>query len=149
MAVRLIGATREVQTRLGVQPFGPVAKRVALVGQGLRQLLGAEEFERGLAAGRRLTLPEAHLDALTLAREGCANRTPSLVRDGDQCFGGLTACELDVLGLITEGTTDREIAEALYIAPKTANHHVTRILAKLEGRNRAATTALSFQHGLV
>jgi hypothetical protein len=80
MAVRLIGATREVHTRLGVQPFGPVAKRVALVGQGLRQLLGAEEFERGLAAGRRLTLPEAHLDALTLAREGCAYRTPILVK---------------------------------------------------------------------
>ena len=56
---------------------------------------------------------------------------------------GLTDRELEVLALIAEGRTNPEIAEALFIAPKTASAHVSHILAKLDVRSRveAATTA--------
>ena len=56
---------------------------------------------------------------------------------------GLTAREMEVLALVGEGLTNRQIAERLFISPKTASLHVSRILAKLGVRSRveAATTA--------
>jgi DNA-binding CsgD family transcriptional regulator len=44
---------------------------------------------------------------------------------------GLTTRESEVLGLLREGRTDREIAERLFISVKTAGHHVSSILGKL------------------
>jgi DNA-binding CsgD family transcriptional regulator len=49
---------------------------------------------------------------------------------------GLTARELEVLALVGEGLTNRQIAEKLFISPKTASLHVSRILAKLGVANR-------------
>ena len=56
---------------------------------------------------------------------------------------GLTDRELEVLALLIEGRTNREIGESLFISEKTASVHVSRILAKLEvrGRVEAATKA--------
>jgi DNA-binding NarL/FixJ family response regulator len=57
---------------------------------------------------------------------------------------GLTARELDVLVLLADGRTNRQIAEALYISVKTAGVHVSSILRKLDAttRTQAATIAL-------
>ena len=56
---------------------------------------------------------------------------------------GLTARQLEVLALIAEGQTNREIAETLFITEKTAGAHVSSILGRLGVRSRveAATTA--------
>ena len=56
---------------------------------------------------------------------------------------GLTARQLEVLALIAEGQTNREIAQTLFITEKTAGAHVSSILARLGVRSRveAATTA--------
>lgn len=56
---------------------------------------------------------------------------------------GLTSREQDVLRLVAAGRTNRQIAETLFIAPKTASVHVSNILAKLgvTGRGEAAALA--------
>ncbi|MFC8877812.1 helix-turn-helix transcriptional regulator [Streptomyces ardesiacus] len=56
---------------------------------------------------------------------------------------GLTGRERDVLRLVSEGRTNRQIAEELFISPKTASVHVSNILAKLgvSGRGEAAALA--------
>jgi DNA-binding NarL/FixJ family response regulator len=56
---------------------------------------------------------------------------------------GLTARQLEVLALIADGQTNREIAETLFITEKTAGAHVSGILARLGVRSRveAATAA--------
>jgi DNA-binding CsgD family transcriptional regulator len=56
---------------------------------------------------------------------------------------GLTRREEEVLALVAEGRTNRQLGQALFITPKTAGVHVTRILAKLGvgGRGEAATIA--------
>jgi DNA-binding CsgD family transcriptional regulator/tetratricopeptide (TPR) repeat protein len=58
---------------------------------------------------------------------------------------GLTVREQEVLALVARGLTDRQIAERLFVSPKTAGHHVSAILAKLgvSRRTEAAATALS------
>ncbi|MFC8952231.1 AAA family ATPase [Streptomyces sp. NPDC057101] len=60
----------------------------------------------------------------------------------DDTFG-LTPREQDVLGLVAAGRTNRQIAEELFISPKTASVHVSNILAKLgvAGRGEAAALA--------
>lgn len=147
-AVRLLGLSHTVHIQHASRPTGAAGERIAAAQDRLRNRLGEETFGREFALGRASTLSEGRFDANALARRipaRAALATPETKRSASD----LTSRELDVLRLIVEGMTDRQIAEALFITPKTANHHVTRILAKLECRNRAAATALAFQRGLV
>lgn len=55
---------------------------------------------------------------------------------------GLTVRQLEVLALLDEGLTNAELAERLFISPKTADHHVSAILTKLRvGSRRDAADA--------
>jgi DNA-binding NarL/FixJ family response regulator len=74
------------------------------------------------------------LDGLTAAPE--ANGGPA----------GLTARERDVLGLIAEGKTNKEIGLALVISEHTVARHVQNMLAKLECPSRAALAAIAAEH---
>jgi len=61
---------------------------------------------------------------------------------------GLTPREREVLALVAEGRTNRQIAEALFISDKTASVHVSNILAKLGVANRAEAAATGHRLGL-
>jgi DNA-binding CsgD family transcriptional regulator len=61
---------------------------------------------------------------------------------------GVTAREREVLVLLAEGASNREIAEALVISEKTASVHVSHILAKLGARNRAEAATIAHRLGL-
>jgi DNA-binding NarL/FixJ family response regulator len=61
----------------------------------------------------------------------------------------LTARELEVLGLVARGSTNREIADALYLSPLTVKTHVSRILTKLHARDRVQLVVIAYQAGLV
>ena len=63
--------------------------------------------------------------------------------------GGLTAREVEVLGLLARGHSNKEIARRLVIAPKTASSHVEHIYTKLGVSSRAGATLFATQHGLV
>ena len=54
---------------------------------------------------------------------------------------GLTGRELEVLHLLVQGRTNREIGEGLFISPKTAGVHVSNILGKLGVKNRVEAAA--------
>ncbi len=60
-----------------------------------------------------------------------------------------TEREYQVLGLLTQGKTNREIGDALYMSPKTASVHVTHILEKLGVQTRVQAAAFAARHGLV
>jgi DNA-binding CsgD family transcriptional regulator len=62
---------------------------------------------------------------------------------------GLTRRELDVLGLMATGRTNRQIAKALFISEHTVSIHVSRVLAKLGVNNRVAAAARAHQIGIV
>jgi DNA-binding CsgD family transcriptional regulator len=61
---------------------------------------------------------------------------------------GLTPREIDVLRLLAHGHSNREIADSLYISPRTVNFHVVNLLAKLELDSRTAAATFAVRHGL-
>jgi DNA-binding CsgD family transcriptional regulator len=73
--------------------------------------------------------------------------------DGDEPVApdpyGLSPREREVLALLLEGRTNREIGERLFITEKTASSHVTHILDKLGVTSRGAAAALAARGGLV
>ena len=62
---------------------------------------------------------------------------------------GLTARQMDVLALMSDGCTNAEIADRLFIAYKTVDHHVSAILAKLDAHTRAEAVSIAFQSQLI
>ena len=63
--------------------------------------------------------------------------------------GGLSRREVDVLDLAARGLTTQQIAERLYISPKTADHHIQHIYTKIRVSTRAAAALWAMQHDLV
>ncbi len=103
----------------------------------LRTARGARDvFER---LGARRDADEA---AALLRDLGAAGRT-ALRGDRD----ALTSREREVLDLIAAGLSNGQIAARLVIAPKTAEHHVSRVLAKLGVRSRAEAAAHAVREG--
>jgi HD-GYP domain-containing protein (c-di-GMP phosphodiesterase class II) len=63
--------------------------------------------------------------------------------------GGLTRREVAVLRLAARGLTTREIADRLYISPKTADHHIQHIYGKIGVSTRAAAALWAMQHTVI
>jgi DNA-binding CsgD family transcriptional regulator len=60
-----------------------------------------------------------------------------------------TKRELEVLRLVAEGHTDREVADILVISPRTVNRHLGNMYVKLDVPGRAAAVAYAIRQGLV
>jgi DNA-binding NarL/FixJ family response regulator len=65
-----------------------------------------------------------------------------------QAPAGLTGREIEVLEHIAAGSTNRQIAETLFISEKTVARHVSNIFTKLGVNSRAAATAYAYRHGI-
>ena len=61
---------------------------------------------------------------------------------------GLTAREAEVLRLVADGRTNRDIAVELVISEHTVARHLQNIFAKIDVSSRSAATAFAFEHGL-
>jgi DNA-binding CsgD family transcriptional regulator len=94
---------------------------------------------QALARRARIELPPPELLADTGAGQDDRAQRPASAADEL----GLTSRELEVLVLVAEGRTNRQIAEALFISPKTAANHVSSILAKLGIANRGEAAAVA------
>jgi DNA-binding CsgD family transcriptional regulator len=124
----------------------------ALLAQGApRPAAGAALAKaRTLASGLRARLLTAEIDSL-----GRRSRIELAVPAGGAPDGparepaaatddlGLTPREREVLALVADGRTNRQIAQALFISSKTASVHVSNILAKLGVANRGEAAAVA------
>ncbi|HEX4813317.1 MAG TPA: AAA family ATPase [Nonomuraea sp.] len=123
----------------------------ALLTAGDREAAQAEwESARETAGKLRATpLENALLEFGRRARFGAGASGGGGGGGGGQGDAGLTAREAEVLRLVAEGLTNREIAERLFIAQKTVSVHVSNILAKLEVSTRTQAAATARRRGLL
>lgn len=91
---------------------------------------------RAVRGIRRGDLPMSRSHAATVM-EHLQRSTRGGTPEGDEVDQLLSARESEVLRLLAEGLTDREIAGALAISPRTVESHVSSLLRKLRVRNRA------------
>jgi DNA-binding NarL/FixJ family response regulator len=98
---------------------------------------------RVVAAGDSLLDPGV---TATVLRAVAAGPAP---RSGVDRLAGLTEREREVLQQLGRGLTNDEIARELYLSPATARTYVSRLLAKLGARDRAALVILAYETGLV
>jgi HD-GYP domain-containing protein (c-di-GMP phosphodiesterase class II) len=89
------------------------------------------------------TLEKRAVDAVLEAAGGA----PLRVRQGHPA--GLTDREVEVLGLIAQGRTNKQIAEVLVISEKTAGHHVEHVYAKTGVSTRVGAALFAMQHDLI
>lgn len=119
------------------------AIRAGAVGYVLKQV-GGNDVIRAIESAAR---GEATLDP-SLTQRVFSEMRRSIQQEESAAFSELTSQEMQVLSLIAEGHTNREIAEALYLSEGTVRNYVSGILSKLEVSNRAEAAAYAIRHHL-
>jgi putative nucleotidyltransferase with HDIG domain len=100
----------------------------------------AREVEAAARAGR--FDPECARAVIEAAGQRAAHARDAWPR-------GLSEREVDVLRLLARGLSNRQIASELVISPRTAEHHVQHIYAKIGSSTRAAAAMFAMEHGLL
>jgi DNA-binding CsgD family transcriptional regulator/tetratricopeptide (TPR) repeat protein len=104
----------------------------------------AERLGAGWLAGELQGLrARARLEVAVTATAGNGAPAAGEESGSEELPFGLTPRELQVLTLIAEGATNRQIGNSLYMAEKTASVHVSRILTKLGVRSRTQAAAMA------
>jgi DNA-binding NarL/FixJ family response regulator len=107
--------------------------------------------------------PQALIDAVRTVAGGDALLDPGATRRLIEAYvgaagpqaadaglaAGLTVRETEILRLIAAGLSNQEIGERLFISPLTCKSHVSRILSKLDARDRTQLVVLAYESGLV
>ncbi len=136
-AALLLGAGSQLRSLLGGYP----ADRMVTIEQltnDIRSRMGEPAFSEAWEAGQELSTEEA----IAIASQVEIASPPSGMPPGIARLG-ITPRELDVLCLLAEGHTDREIADALFISRRTVNTHVSHLLSKLDVPTRRQAVALA------
>jgi DNA-binding NarL/FixJ family response regulator len=111
------------------------------------------------------TEPADLLQAVRVVAKGDALLSPSVTRrlitdlasrperpppsNSNRALAGLTDRERQVMALVAEGLSNDEIAARLFLSPLTSKTHVSRIMTKLNARDRAQLVVMAYESGLV
>lgn len=130
-AVRLLGAVGSALDSVGGGLFRTLSDGHAQCVARTRAVLGEPTYDRLVSDGATLRFDDAV--ALALAGEGEADavRGPASAKATDRPVARLTTREAEVARLVAQGLTDRQIADELSLARRTAEGHVQRALRKL------------------
>jgi DNA-binding CsgD family transcriptional regulator len=147
-AVRMLAATTAMREAIA-EPLPPVYQaRCDRILTAARSQLGSLAFAAAWDRGRAMSLDDVADEALSEPIRPAVDdrlRPPA----DPAARAGLTARECDVLRLLVEGHSDREIAESLYIGTRTVQTHVSNLFAKLGVNARAEAAAVAVRRGLV
>ncbi|MGL4308961.1 MAG: response regulator [Paracoccaceae bacterium] len=108
-----------------------------LKGVGARDLV---EIVEDLAEGRTYVAPSLAMKVLT------AMNAPRLSKEEPQPLETLTKREEDILKLVSQGKSNKEVARVLDLQEKTVKHYMTTILQKLQVRNRTEAALMARDH---
>jgi HD-GYP domain-containing protein (c-di-GMP phosphodiesterase class II) len=127
--------------------------RVLAAADAYRALVEGRPHRPGVAAQEAAALLEAEVKGGRLDAEAvkgvlqAAGVAPMTRRRSHPC--GLTRRQVEVLRLMSNGMSNREIAKHLVISPRTAEHHVQDIYLKIGATSRAGAALFAMEHGLL
>ncbi len=101
---------------------------------------------RVVAAGDALIAPRI---TRRLIEEFARRPEPAAAAAAGAALGQLTDREREVLGLVARGQSNAEIAAALFVSHATVKTHVSRLLMKLDARDRAQLVMIAYETGVV
>jgi DNA-binding NarL/FixJ family response regulator len=115
-----------------------------------RTRLGERIFAAAWAEGRMMT-PEQALAAETRVMKPSSGEPSSAppAKSPLTYPDGLTAREVEVLGLVARGLTNEQVAGQLVISPRTVNTRLTSIYGKIGVSSRSAATRYAIEHHLI
>src|SRR5215218_1372274 len=145
-AARLLGTSSALHEAIGAMPPDDLPGDLGNGPERARAVLGDAAFEAAWAAGRAFSIDEAIADALAVTASAPRTSAAPAPTVDDR---GLTRREREVLRLLAEGNSNREIAGALSISPRTVGKHIEGILAKLGVESRTAAVGYALRHRLV
>ncbi|MDQ3655684.1 MAG: response regulator transcription factor [Chloroflexota bacterium] len=151
-ATEFMAAAATLRAHLGAVPRTVRQDELEMLERSLRRTMDERGFERHWRVGTALDLELLTRRISTVAREIAGPQQPPPVLaepDAPEPSHHLTNRELEVLRLLTQGRSTREIADILYISPRTATTHINNIFGKLEVSSRAAAVAYAMRSGLV
>ena len=142
-AARLWGAAEALLEKLeaGVYTYVPDRSLQQSQVAAARSQLDEEAFEEAWREGRTMPFEQAVEYAL--------DRSPTPEPVPETYPAGLSAREVDVLRLVATGLTNAEVAEKLFISPRTVNWHLGSIYRKLGFSSRAEATRFAVEHDLL
>jgi predicted ATPase/DNA-binding CsgD family transcriptional regulator len=142
--LRLLAFSEVATNAIGAPLFAWISDLYERFKARARQALGDVAFADSWRVGSEFSVEEAMVEAtsalvsLETAWPAASDRRPALSRR-----------ELEVLALLAQGKTDREIADDLFVERRTVSKHVAAILVKLGVSNRSAAASTALRLGLV
>jgi predicted ATPase/DNA-binding CsgD family transcriptional regulator len=143
-AARVLGAVDAAQESSGIRRIAHGLHAARLVTE-TRNQLAAPVFDAAWHDGRGLSYAEAIGEAMAITAAAGEPAAPVPPRESSL---DLSPRELDVVRLLAQGYSDKEIAATLYIGVRTAQTHVANVFAKLGVNGRAEAAAIAVRRGL-
>ncbi|MBA3276180.1 MAG: tetratricopeptide repeat protein [Chloroflexia bacterium] len=151
-AIELMAAAAGLRVRLGAVPNPVNAAELDELERSLRLAVTRGDYARHWQVGGGLDFDTLVRRAGIVAREIVGPRRPQPVfaePGPPEPRHNLTNRELELLRLLAQGHSTREISDTLYISPRTTTTHLNNIFGKLEVSSRAAAVAYALRSGLV
>ena len=137
LAARLFGAAAAARERIGIIRIPALSQGHDEAVDATLEALGQKEFDAGWAEGAALSTEEA----IAYAQRGRGER-----KRPSSGWGSMTPTERDVVRLVAEGLGNKDIAERLFISPRTVQTHLTHVYAKLSLSSRIQLVQEAARH---
>ncbi|HEY1830651.1 MAG TPA: LuxR C-terminal-related transcriptional regulator [Acidimicrobiales bacterium] len=135
-AARLLGAADRARTDLGLMRWTPDEPIIDELRCAISFQLGPMDFASARAEGEATPLKEA----ISWARRARGSR-----KRPSSGWESLTPTELQIVELVSEGLTNPQVAERMFISPGTVKAHLGHIFKKLDIRSRSELVAFAFR----
>jgi DNA-binding CsgD family transcriptional regulator len=144
-AVKLASAASALEENAGMWAFPPIRARQEVWLVTADEALDSASREAAWAEGRRMSLDEVIAHALEASQPVVSGTRQASHAKRDR----LCPREREVLGLVAQGRSNREIADALVVTEHTAKYHVAQLLNKLGAGSRAEAVTRAVSAGLL